>query len=241
MPCIQVRQGDGVVSFFDLDGCGRPEVGADHKIVTDKVSDLSWTDTVDAGDQVRERNFAGRRAYTSSGLDIMSWIQLQVTTCGIIPAVEVHLLGASAKVDGDMNVTGFGRRDIVSKNVAVEMLMQLDAESCTADGATEPPVFGMLWPLVNHWSPSNGGQLNGTNLVKPQYTGKGYKNPLLASLGASDNELPGDLDHWTDHFDADEWYMVNLFDAADVRTDLNAEGGFAELLASVSCDPQTVT
>lgn len=241
MPCIQVRQGDGVVTVFELDGCGRPEIGADHKLVLDKISDISWTDTVDAGDQVRERNFAGRRAYTSSGLDIMSWIQVQVTSCGIIPSLDVLLLGSAAKVNGDMDVVGFGRKDITNNNVAIELLMQLDAESCDINNPTgEPPVFGMLFGMVNHWSPSNGGQLNGTNLVKPQYTGKGYKNPFLSTAGASDNELPGDLDHWSGIYEDDEWYTVYLFDAADVRTDLNPAGGFAELLASVSCDLQEV-
>ena len=101
-------------------------------------------------------------------------------------------------------------------------------------------LVGMLFGLVNHWSPSNGGNLNGTNLVKPQYTGKGYKNPLLATAGASSNELPQDLDHWSDVYAADEWYTQYLFDPADVRTDLNALGGFAELLDSVSCDLQDV-
>lgn len=237
--CIEVRQGDGVISIFALDGCGRPLIGADHKLVLDKVSELTWTDSVDAGDQVRERNFAGRRAYTNSGLDIMSWIQVSLTTAGIIPAIEVMLLGADPKFNDDLDLTGYGRRDIVSKNVAIEMLMQLDAESCSVSGATEPPVWGMLFGLVNHWSPQNGGNLNGQALVKPQYQGKGYKNALLASTGASNNELPGDLDHWTGIFDPLDWYSANLFDAADVRVDLDAGGGFADLLASVDCGLQT--
>lgn len=240
MTCIQVRQGDGVISVFELDGCGRPLIGADHKLVLDQISDITWTDTVDAGDQVRERNFAGRRAYTSSGLDIMSWIQVAITSCGIIPALDVLLLGSAAKTNGDDEVVGYGRKDIESQNVAIELLMQLDAESCTADGSTSPPVFGVLFGLVNKWSPSNGGNLNGTNLVKPQYTGKGFKNPLLATAGASDNELPQDLDHWTGIYGVDEWYTTYLFDASEVRTDLNALGGFAELLDSVTCDLQTV-
>lgn len=237
MHCIQVRQGDGVISVFELDGCGRPELGPTNKLVLDQISDITWTDTVDAGDQVRERNFAGRRAYTSSGLDIMSWIQVAMTACGIIPALDVLLLGSAAKVNGDSDVVGYGRKDIVSKNVAIELLMQLDAESCSA-GGTAPPVFGMLFGLVNKWSPSNGGNLNGTNLVKPQYTGKGFKNPYLASEGASNNEFPADLLHWTDIYAADEWYTTYLFDAADVRTDLNVLGGFQELLDSVTCDLQ---
>lgn len=241
MTCIQVRQGNGIISFFELDGCGRPIVGADHKLVLSQISDITWTDTVDAGDQVRERNFAGQRAYSSSGLDIMSWIQVAITACGIIPALDVMLLGSAAKTNTDNEIVGYGRKDIASKNVAIELLMQLDAESCTATGSTEPPIFGMLFGLVNHWSPSNGGNLNGTNLVKPQYTGKGYKNPLLATEGASNNELPQDLDHWSDVYAADEWYTQYLFDPADVRTDLNAQGGFAELLDSVSCDLQDVS
>lgn len=240
MPCIEVRQGDGVISVFALDGCGRPLIGEDKKLVMKQISEITWTDSVDAGDQVRERNFAGRRAYTNSGLDIMSWIQVAITTVGIVPAFDVLVLGSDAKVNGDLEVVGYGRRDIVSKNVAIEVLIQLDAESCTANGSTEPPVFGMLFGLVNKWSPSNGGNLNGTALIKPQYTGKGYQNALLASTGASNNELPGDLDHWTGIFEPLDWYAVYLFDAADVRTDLDAEGGFALLLESATCDLQEV-
>ena len=40
-------------------------------------------------------------------------------------------------------------------------------------------------------SPQNGGNLNGQALVKPQYQGKGYKNALLASTGASRRVLSG--------------------------------------------------
>lgn len=237
MPCIEVRQGDGVISVFELDGCGRPLTGADHKLVLKAISDITWTDTVDAGDQVRERNFAGQRAYSSSGLDIMSWIQVALTTVGMIPALDVLLLGSEANVSGGQ-VVGYNRLDITNNNVAIELLIQLDAESCTATTTGEPPVFGMLFGKVNHWSPSNGGNFNGTNLIKPQYTGKGYKAPLLGSLGASNTDLPGDLDHWTGIYNPVAWYHTFLFDAADVRTDL--AGGFADLLESADCDLQTV-
>lgn len=238
MPCIQVRQGDGVISVFELDGCGRPLSGEGHKLVLTAISDITWTDTVDAGDQVRERNFAGRRAYTNSGLDIMSWIQVAMTSTGMIPALDSLLLGSNKKVNGDGDVVGIGRLDITNNNVAIEVLIQLDAESCTATSSTEPPIFGLLFGNVNHWSPSNGGNFNGTNLLKPQYTGKGYKNPLLASLGSSNTSLPVELDHWTGIWDPDEWYTQYLFDADEVRTDL-AEG-FADLYASATCDLQDV-
>jgi hypothetical protein len=237
MPCIQVRQGDGVISIFEMDGCGRPLVGAAHKLVLTQISEITWTDTVDAGDQVRERNFAGRRAYTNSGLDIMSWIQVALTSTGIIPALDSLLLGSATKVNGS-DVVGYGRLDITNNNVAIEVLIQLDAESCTATSSTEPPVFGMLFGNVNHWAPSNGGNFNGTNLIKPQYTGKGYKNPLLASLGTGNDALPTELDHWTGIWDPAEWYTTYLFDADDVRTDLT--NGFADLLAAADCDLQTV-
>ena len=65
-------------------------------------------------------------------------------------------------------------------------------------------------------------------------------------FGLQTNPVPGDgidsrqANHWADVYAADEWYTQYLFDPADVRTDLNPAGGFAELLDSVSCDLQDV-
>lgn len=234
MGCIQVREGEGIVNFYDLDDCGRPNIADNAKLVLTTVSELTWEDSIDEGQQVKERNFAGKKCYTDAGCDELQWVQVGITTCGMIPALDNLLLASNPKTSGG-NVVGFGRVDLdCQAAVALEVLIQLDAESCTATETVEPPVFGMLFPLVKGWRPSGGGSLNGQNLIKPQYSGKGYKNPLLAAGGTSNNLLPSDLSHWQGVWNAAEWYTVTLFDdGATIGAD-----GFDALLASADCEPQ---
>jgi len=226
-----------VVVVYDLDDCGRPNIAANSKLVLTVVSEITWEDSIDEGQQVKERNFAGKKCYTDAGCDELQWVQVGLTTCGIVPALDNLLLASNAKTDGEDNIAGFGRVDLdCQAAVAIEVLIQLDAESCTASGVTEPPVFGMLFPLVKGWRPSGGGSLNGQNLIKPQYSGKGYKNPLLSATGTSDVLLPSDLSHWQTVWNSAEWYTVYLFsDGADVAT---GAGGYDNLLLAASCEPQ---
>jgi hypothetical protein len=223
--CINVREGDGVVTVVTLDSCGRGIAGPAAKLVTPNVSEISWQDTINEGQTATERNFGGRKCYTGSGSDEMENIQVNLTTCGIIPALDSFLMGSNAKTSGTVT-TGFGRTDLSSSvGVAVEILIQLDADAC-APGATAAPLVGILFPLVRNWRPGGQTTLNGEQLVKPQYQGKGYKNALLDEDG-----LPDALAHWAGVWDPSEWYTLNVFDAAEVN------GGS---LPTGSCEPAAV-
>lgn len=230
MSSIKVRQGEGLVVVYSLDDCGRADLGATKRLILNEISEVTWEDSIDEGDQVTERNFVGKKFYASSGCDELQWAQIGITTGGMIPALETLLLAANAKMSGGAQV-GFGRVDTDCKAaVAIEVLVQLDADTCGL-GSVEPPTFAILFPLVKQWRPSGGGSLNGSNLIKPQYSGRGYKNALLASEGASDNELPNDLSHWDNVWEPEEWYTVTLFESSDLD--------FGALAALASTDPQT--
>lgn len=220
MGCIKVREGDGVVSVFDLDGCGAPELSATGRLAISDVSEITWQDTVDEGQQVTERNFGGRKCYTATGADELQNIEVNITTCGIIPALDTFLMNSNAVTSGGVT-TGFGRRDLdPDANVAIEILIQLDADSCT-DGSGSAPKLGVLFPRVKNWKPNGTTSLNGSDLVKPQYTGKGFQNANLATGG----DMPQRLEHWEGVWDAEDWYTVNVFDGDDVD------------LPVASCDP----
>lgn len=233
MSTIPVRQGEGLVNIYRLDDCGRPVTGSTGKLVLTEVSEVTWEDSVDEGDQVTERNFAGKKCYSDSGCDELQHIQVGITLCGVVPAVDNFLLNSRAKASlgGGNGVRGFGRRDYdCQAAVALEVLLQLDSDACGAGSGTEPPVYAMLFPLVRGWRPSGGGSLNGSNLVKPQFSGKGYKNTFLASTGLSDSELPSDLDHWDGNWNPDEWYTAILLEDSEID--------FPALAATASSDPQ---
>lgn len=211
MGCIRVREGDGIVNIFTTDGCGVPVLSSTSRISTSDMSEVGWEDVIDEGDQVTERNFGGRKCYSDSGADELQHIGVNLTTCGLLPALDNLLMSSNAKTRSGAQV-GFGRTDLDSSTgVIVEVLIELNAGDCS--GAGDIPVFGVLFPLVKNWKPNGGSTLNGSNLLKPAYAGKGYKNTNL------DGNFPSQLAHWQDVYDPDEWYTVYSFDGADVSLD----------------------
>ena len=95
MPCINVREGEGVVIVYDLDQCGAPDTGAGGKLVLSNISEVSWEDQIDDGDDVTERAFGGRKCYTDKGQPEISSVNLSLTSCGINPALDSFLMGST--------------------------------------------------------------------------------------------------------------------------------------------------
>lgn len=212
MPCINVREGEGVVIVYDLDQCGAPDTGAGGKLVLSNISEVSWEDQIDDGDDVTERAFGGRKCYTDKGQPEISSVNLSLTSCGINPALDSFLMGSTLYTNAG-DVVGFGRVDLSStSNVAIEVLLKLDADACSGGGTA--PVAGWFFPLVKNWKPDGGTTLNGSDLVKPKYTGGGYKNPNIFTGN------PSDLSRWNAIFTegtsattdrAAQWYGFNIF------------------------------
>lgn len=229
MSCINVREGDGLVHIIRLDQCGAPDLGAGGLLRLTTISELGFEDTVEEGDTVTERNFGGRKCYTDVGQDELTSVAVNMTTCGINPAIDSLLTGSALYEDGG-SATGYGRKDLAANtNVAVQVLMRLDTDAC--DGSGDAPIAAWLFPLVKNWRPAQATTLNGTDLVKPQYTGKGFKNANLF-----DTVVP-ELAHWETVLDeSTTWYGFNLFDAADIGSIMPS----AEDLAALDCDPESL-
>lgn len=223
MTCINVREGEGIVSIVTLDACGAPILGEGRLLQLSNISEFSFEDQIDEGDTITEKNFGGRKCYTDVGCDTISSIMLDMTSCGINPALDAFLTGSDIKLNIDDVVSGFSRIELdCAQNVAVEVLMQLDTDACTTGG--EAPVAGWLFPLVKNWKPNGGTTLNGSDLVKPPYNGKGFKNPNLFDT------IVTPLAKWTDVLnEATDWYSFYIFDGADV------------VMPSADCDPVTLT
>lgn len=229
MPCINVREGDGLVSIIKLDQCGAPDLGAGNLLRMTTISEFGFEDTVEEGDTVTERNFGGRKCYTDVGQDEITNVAINMTLCGINPAIDALLTGATLYTDAG-DATGYGRKDLAANtNVAVQVLMRLDTDSC--DGSGDAPIAGWLFPLIKNWRPAAATTLNGTDLVKPQYTGKGFKNNNIFDT------VVEELAHWETIFsEGDEWYGFNIFDAADIGSVLPDSAG----LAALDCEPESL-
>lgn len=220
-----MREGDGVVSIFDEDGCGAAVFGTTNKMTIADVSEISWQDTIDQGSAVTERNFGGKKCYTDQGTPEITSIAVNLTTCGMVPGLDGALMASAVKTSGGGVITGFGRLNLDNThNVAVEVLIQLDADSCEL-GGSDAPVLGVFFPRVKNWAPNGTNTLNGSNLLKPQYTGKAFQNSSIDVSGIAD------LAKWDGIYISDpdpavsEWYTVNLF--TNIAT-----------LPHASCDPQ---
>jgi hypothetical protein len=233
MPCINVREGNGVVIVYKLDACGVPETGAGNKLVLTNISEISWEEQIDEGDEVTERNFVGRKCYTDTGQDEITYVNVNLTSCGINPALDNFLMASTSYGDG-IDGIGFGRKDLNApdSNVAIEVLMELDAGDCIGE---DVPIAGWFFPLVKNWRPNGAGTLNGSDLVKPQFTGKGYKNNQIFDSPV------WDLDRWdTDvNFDApNEYYGFYVWYDGSVTAALTDPA--TGLIANADCDPTTL-
>ena len=223
MTCINVREGDGIVSIVTLDACGAPLLGEGRLLQLSNISEFSFEDQIDEGDTVTEKNFGGRKCYTDVGCDTISSIMLDMTSCGINPALDAFLTGSAIKLNDAEVISGYSRKELVcAQNVAVEVLMQLDTDACAEGG--EAPIAGWLFPLVKNWKPNGGTTLNGSDLVKPPYNGKGFLNPNMFDT------VVDPLAKWVDIFDeTDEWYSFYIFPGEDV------------VMPSADCDPVELT
>ena len=247
MGCINVREGRAIVSIFELNDCGVPlagsGVGDTSRLTTTNIAEIGWEDQIDEGDQVTERNFGGKKYYSDSGADELEYIQVSLTSGGMIPALDSLLMASDLQVDGSSNAIGFGRTDLDSANaVAIEILIEVDAgDNCTG---SDLPVFGILFPKITNWRPSGGATLDGSNLAKPQYQGKCYKSTTLQTNDDVDdsdvnNLMPNELVHWEDIWDPTHWYTTYLFPSSSLpATDLvQADLGGTD----DSCELQAVT
>ena len=207
MSLIQLREGAGVVSIYKLDSCGQAGTTTDGRLVLDGISEFGWEDVINDGDEITERNFAGKLCFSDTGANELRNVGVNMTACGIIPAIDQFVMGSQPILDGT-EVTGYGRRDLkASTAVAVEVMLKLEADAC-AGGATAAPVATWLFPLVKNWKPAGGATLNGTDLVKPQYSGQNFKNTKIFEGG-----VPTVLAHWDGVLSAaNDWYAFNLFD-----------------------------
>ena len=212
MGCINVREGLAMVSFFQLDNCGKPLL-TDALLRTNLVAEVGWEDQIDEGDQITERNFGGKKYYSDSGADELEYISVNLTLGGMIPALDTMLMNSSPIVGDPGDVIGFGRRDLSATNaVAMEVLIEIDAgDDCSGD----LPVFGLLFPKITNWRPAGGSTLDGSNLVKPGYQGKCYKSTTLQTLNttapSTDDHMPEELIHWEDVYDPNDWYTATVF------------------------------
>ena len=243
MPCINVREGDARLILYKLDECGNPETGPNNKLIIDRISEFSYEDAITDGDESTERNFGGAKKYSDVGQDEIDNIDISLTVLGIIPQIDVMLMGAESKTNVGGDVVGFGRKDLTSSAaVAVEVLLALDADAC-AEGSTASPVAGWFFPFVKNWRPSGGTTLNGTDLVKPPYSGKGYKNYNVFTNSPTDTDYSkwetdpggGSNPHTPQQnatSDDGEWYSFFLFDGTTYQLpDLPTDCG----------EPQTFT
>ena len=234
MPCLNVREGDGLVSIIQLDECGAPALSASTGLLRlTTISEFGFEDTVEEGDSINERNFGGRKCYTDVGQDEITSVAINMTVCGINPALDSLLTGSQLYTAGN----GFGRKDLAANtNVAIQVLMRLDTDSC--DGGGDAKIAGWLFPLIKNWRPAAATTLNGTDLVKPQYTGKGFKNRNLFDT------IPNEIAHWEEIFDegtsvaTGEWYGFYIFEAGDLDAEILPD---SDGLALLDCEVEALT
>jgi hypothetical protein len=147
--CFNIVRGK-VMRVTALDDCGAPfetSPPACEVAVTAGIISVAMTANVEAGEEIRDRNWAGDLCVVDRSPDLFIRWDLEWTFCQIDPAVASLLTGAALEMDGTEAVGFRTREGATLQNVAVELWTGTTPVVC---GPGSDPVVGYtLLPFVS--------------------------------------------------------------------------------------------
>jgi hypothetical protein len=114
--------------------------------VTDGLISVAMTANIEAGEEIRDRNWAGDLCTSDVSPDLFIRWDLEFTFCRVDPVVIGLLTGSPLEMDG-LNVVGFRTREGAAiQNVAIEMWTGTTPVDCGPDAT--PTLGYTLLPCV---------------------------------------------------------------------------------------------
>lgn len=145
--CFNIVRGK-VMRVTALDDCGSPYESsppACEVAVTDGLISVAMTANIEAGEEIRDRNWAGALCVVDRSPDLFIRWDLEITFCQIDPTVASLLTGAPLEMDG-LTAVGFRTVEGASlQNVAIELWTGVTPVDC---GDGNPVIGYTLFPFV---------------------------------------------------------------------------------------------
>lgn len=137
--CFNVVRGK-VLRATALDDCCSVAVDsppACEVVVTDGLISVALTAEVEAGETIRDRNWAGNLCVVDRSPDQFLYWNVEITFCQVDPALISLLTGLPLELDDGGDAVGFRTREGGSlNNVALEMWSGTTPTDCAGAGAT---------------------------------------------------------------------------------------------------------
>jgi hypothetical protein len=148
--CLTIVRGR-TLRVTALDECGRvySEAGtppACEVVVTDGIVSVAVNGEYEAGDDIRDKNWAGVIAVEDRSLDQFVRYSLTATFLKVDPALVSLITGLPVELDADSEIAGFRTRaGVTAGNVAIEFWTGVSPIDC---GALDVPYGYTLFPWV---------------------------------------------------------------------------------------------
>lgn len=137
--CFNVVRGK-VLRATALDDCCSVAVDsppACEVVVTDGLISVALTAEIEAGETIRDRNWAGNLCVVDRSPDQFLYWNVEITFCSVDPALISLLTGLPLELDDGGDAVGFRTREGgTTNNVAIEMWSGTTPTDCAGAGAT---------------------------------------------------------------------------------------------------------
>lgn len=133
-----------------LGATGAPLVGPTSQYVTDSVVKITWSQAVEAGLEMVQRNGGGNLCVMRKTPDLVKWGEVTVDICAPDPELEWLLTGGTLLIQGTNGAT-IGLQEPALGLDPVPYGVSIEAWSDTEENGQEAPtnqLFHWLWPRV---------------------------------------------------------------------------------------------
>jgi hypothetical protein len=147
--CYPVVRGE-VARFTRVDDCGRPLPGACSVIVTDAIETIVATAELEEGEEISEKNMAGKICIADKPCDALKWYTIEITLCKVFPALYSLVAGYRSTVAMDNTINGYaiGQNIDCSGGFALEVWGNIPGVGCGSEAQTGQWDY-LLFPWVS--------------------------------------------------------------------------------------------
>lgn len=209
------------MTAYSLDGCGRIQDTGNAAIYNLQDSLLSWgrTRTVTAATRTTQKLVTGATCSKPVGCPTDEGYTYTFTFCGNNPTFLAAIGYATLDTDGD-DVVGW--EDSVAacgQKLALEVIFEPVSNACVA--GAEEQCRAVLIPAISGFLITTDETYNGETVPDMVVTGLAELNLLLFD-NYPDDQLPDELEHWTDKYDdiatGRSWSYNRLVDCPTIDT-----------------------
>lgn len=157
-----------------LERCGETDSSGRFLVLDgDTVSSVTTSDELYEPSDIERTGASGRLAGVSYADPTVKWVNVIITVNGVIPELEVLLMGANPHMSGS-DLIGYDRCAGPSNAAIIEPIYVEDEGECDVSGDFRD--IWNLFPYVSRWTRTQDVTVDGQTGAMTQYTGRARAN-----------------------------------------------------------------